>query len=80
MLQRLLDYKVSVATLIQVWLWLSIPYLVIGSVWTVFHPEYADHMRTHLFGALPAGADVAALVESAVLWPILLFGSGICPT
>lgn len=79
-IQRWLDYKVSVATLVQSWLWLSIPYLLIGFGWTVFHPEYASHMQTHLFGGLPAGAEVAAMLESALLWPILLFGSGICPT
>jgi hypothetical protein len=39
---RVLSYRISIAALIEVWLWLAIPYITIGLVWSAFHPAYAD--------------------------------------
>jgi hypothetical protein len=77
---RVLSYRISVATLIEVWLWLVIPYLTIGLVWSALHPAYALQIQTHLLSGLPAGSEVLAYVDSGLLWPVLLLASGICPT
>ncbi len=79
-LQRVLNYKLSVATLIEIYLWILLPYVTVGLVWSAFHPANAAQMQAQLAGRLPAGAEVVALTFSALLWPVLLFTSFICPT
>jgi hypothetical protein len=79
-LHRVLNYKLSVAVLIEIWLWFLIPYVTFGLFWSAFHPAYANQIQAHLLSGLPAGSDIAAYIDAALLWPVLLFGSGICPT
>jgi hypothetical protein len=80
LLHRVLNYKMSVAALIEVRLWLAIPYITIGVVWSAFHPAYTQQIQTHLEKLLPAGSELVAFVDSALLWPVLLFAADICPT
>ena len=57
---RVLKYQVSTGALIEVALWLAIPYLSIGLVWSFFHAEQIQQIQTRLEKVSPAGADVAA--------------------
>jgi hypothetical protein len=38
-LRQVLKYEVSIETLIEVAMWLAIPYLLIGLTWAFFHVE-----------------------------------------
>ncbi len=80
MLRRVLSYKITVAALIEIGLWLAIPYIAIGLAWSALHPAYAQQIQSHLLNQLPAGSEFLAFMDSAMLWPVLLFSSGICPT
>jgi hypothetical protein len=60
LLRRVLKYQVSTGALIEVALWLAIPYLSIGLVWSFFHAEQIQQIQTRLEKVSPAGADVAA--------------------
>lgn len=77
-LRRVLNYEVSIATLIEVAMWLAVPYLLIGLVWAFFHVEQVDQLQTQFNRILPAGSEVAAYVEAAVLWPVLLLLPPVC--
>jgi hypothetical protein len=69
LLRRALQYEVSVGTLIEVALWLAIPYLAVGFVWAVSHAEDTQRMQTRLETVMPAGSDLAAFGLTAALWP-----------
>lgn len=69
LLRRVLQYEVSVGALIEVALWLAIPYLAIGFLWAVLHAEDTQRMQTRLQTVMPAGSDVAAFGLTVVLWP-----------
>lgn len=78
-LRRVLGYEVSVEALIELAMWLSIPYLIVGVAWTFFHPEHMQLFETALQTRLPAGADLAGFGISILLWPMLMFAPGLCP-
>ena len=77
-LRRILSYQVSIGTLLEVALRLAVPYLLIGFVWAFFHVEHVEQLRVGLEKLLPAGAEVAAFVEAAALWPVLLLLPPVC--
>jgi hypothetical protein len=79
LLRRVLNYQVSVGALIEVALWLALPYLCIGLVWAVFHSEQVQQIQTRLEKVLPTGADVAAFGLTAALWPASLQIADACP-
>jgi hypothetical protein len=73
-----LSYRVSVEALIEIALWLAVPYLTIGRLWSFFHPEGMQRIQAQL---LPAGSsyELAALGGSTLLWPeVLLLPSDKC--
>lgn len=76
-LRRLLGYRVSIEAMIEVLLWLALPYLFIGLVWTFFHPDQVQAFEDQL-SALPVGADLVAFGLTTVLWPVLLLGAEVC--
>jgi hypothetical protein len=80
LLQRMLNYQVSIAALIEVAVWLAIPYLCIGFVWSVLHAEQVQQIQTRLEKVLPAGADVAAFGLAAALWPASIQIADACPS
>ena len=41
-------------------------------MWAAVHPQPVQQIQSQLENVLPAGADVAAFAEAAVLWPTLL--------
>lgn len=71
-LRQVLNHRVSIAALIEVALWLALPYIVVGLVWAIAHPDPVRQIQTQLEKVLPAGADVAAFGEAAAFWPALL--------
>jgi hypothetical protein len=77
--RRVLSYQVSVAALIEVALWLAIPYLAIGFVWAFLHAGQVEQIETRLSKVLPAGADVTALGVTAALWPASIQIANACP-
>ncbi|KHO25453.1 hypothetical protein [Mycolicibacterium setense] len=79
-IRRALSYKLSVEQLIETLMWLSLPYLVIGLVWTFFHPEQVQVIETSLLTKFPAGANLVAFGQVALLWPVLLMGADVCVT
>ncbi|WP_163701382.1 hypothetical protein [Mycolicibacterium agri] len=77
-LRRMLSRKVSVEAIIETAMWLSIPYLLIGIVFTFVNVDDVARIETAWETRLPAGADLAAFGATTVLWPFLLLGHEIC--
>jgi hypothetical protein len=78
-LDRVLHYQVSIGALIELAVWLALPYLCIGLAWAAFHPEQVERIQTRLERVLPAGADVAAFGLTTALWPASLQIADACP-
>ncbi len=65
-LRRVLNYEVTVEAVIEIAMWLAIPYLVIGLVWGgFFHVEAVQQLEVQLNRVLPAGAEVGGRTA----WP-----------
>lgn len=77
-LRRVLNYEVTVEAVIEIALWLAIPYLLIGLVWGFFHVEAVQQLEDQLDRVLPAGAEVGSYVLAALLWPVLLLLPPLC--
>ena len=74
-----LSYQVSIAALIEVALWLAIPYLSIGFVWAFLHAGQVEQIKARLSEVMPASADVAAFGVTAALWPASIQIANACP-
>jgi hypothetical protein len=79
LLRRVLQFKVSVAALIEVALWLAVPYLAIGFVWAMVHAEQTQRIQERLDNVLPVGTDLAAFGLTAALWPASIEIADACP-
>ena len=77
-LRRLLSRKVSIAAMLEIAMWLAIPYLVVGIVWTFFNADDVSRIESRLETRVPAGSDLAAFGATSAMWPFLLFGHEIC--
>ncbi|WP_431231202.1 hypothetical protein ACQ856_16355 [Mycolicibacterium psychrotolerans] len=77
-LRRLLSYEVTVEAVIEIAMWLAIPYLLIGLVWGFFHADAVQQLEVQLGRVLPAGAEVGAYGLAALLWPVLLLLPPLC--
>lgn len=77
--RRILGHRVSVGALIELAVWLAIPYLCIGFVWTMFHTEQVERIRVRVEAVSPIGADVAAFGLATALWPAALQIAAACP-
>ena len=77
-LRRALSRRVSVEAMIEFALWMAIPYIVVGLVFAFFGAEQVQLIATQLKTVLPAGADMAAYVLTALFWPASLFGVDVC--
>jgi hypothetical protein len=77
-LRRLLFTEVSIGDLIEIAMWLAVPYLVIGVGFTFLNPEYVQFFEDRFATRLPAGADLAAFGQTTLLWPVLLIADYIC--
>jgi hypothetical protein len=76
--RRVLNYEVTVEAVIEIAMWLAIPYLVIGLVWGFFHIEAVQQLEVQLNRIVPAGAEVGAYGLAALLWPVLLLLPPLC--
>lgn len=74
-LRRILSYRVSVATLLEVALWLAVPYLSMGLAWAFFHPDVVQRVQAQLQQQLhlSEGSDYEVAVGAAIVgWPMVL--------
>ena len=78
MLRRLLSRRVSVEAMLEFAMWMAIPYLLIGLVWAFFDAEQVQLLEAALQSRLPAGSEVLAFVQTALMWPNLMLGADIC--
>ena len=78
-LQRVLNRKVSIGALIEVALWLAIPYLAIGLVWSSLHGEQVQQIQARLQHVSSASTDIMAFGLAAALWPASLQIANACP-
>lgn len=76
--QRILGHKLSVEQVLEILMWLALPYLVIGLVWTFLHPEQVQVIEASLLTKFPAGADLLAFGQVTLVWPVLLLGADVC--
>jgi hypothetical protein len=60
-------------------LWLAIPYLCIGFVWSSLHGEQVQQIQTRLETPSPTGADLLAFGLATALWPASWQIAGGCP-
>lgn len=77
-LRRLLSRKVSIEAMLEIAMWIAIPYLVVGIVWTFLHADDVARVESRLQTRMPAGSDLAAFGATSVLWPFLLSGHELC--
>jgi hypothetical protein len=77
-LRRFLQRGVTVGTLLEVALWFSLPYIMIGGVWATAHAERLHELEAEWSKVLPAGGDFAALGEVIGLWPVVLLVPTTC--
>jgi hypothetical protein len=73
-----LDRPITVAALVELAVWLAIPYLAIGGVWTFFHADKLNALQAEWAKVFPVAADVAALGETVALWPVVLLLPNTC--
>ena len=78
MARRVLSRRVSVEAMIEVAMWLAIPYLLIGLGWAFFNAEQVKAIETALQTRLPAGSEIAAFVQTALMWPFMMLGADVC--
>ena len=79
LLLRVLNHRVSIGALIEVALWLAIPYLGIGFVWSSLHGEQVHQIQARLEKVSPIGADLIAFGLATALWPASLQIAAACP-
>ncbi|AEV71834.1 hypothetical protein MycrhN_1211 [Mycolicibacterium rhodesiae NBB3] len=74
--RKLLERGVN--TYLELGLWISLVYIVIGVGYTIFHVELMGQLQQALTGAFPIFSDIAALVVMVLGWPILWASSFLC--
>jgi hypothetical protein len=77
-IKRALSHRVTVGGSLETLLYLSVPYILAGSVVTFFRMSYVDMLAAQWDRWMPAGAEVAAFVQILVMWPGLLLTSNLC--
>ncbi len=78
LLRRILSYRVKVEALVEVLLWITMPYITIGMVWAALHPSLMRQFATSLEVRLPQGIDVIAFAQIVALWPLLTISPLLC--
>ncbi|UUO01574.1 addiction module protein [Mycolicibacterium novocastrense] len=76
-LQQMLLHR-GVNTYLELALWITLVYVVIGVVYAAFHIELIVQLEAALSGDFTIFANLAALVVAVVLWPLLLISSWVC--
>jgi hypothetical protein len=78
-LYRVLNHRVSIEALIEVAVYLALPYVAIGLVWTFLHATQMQQLQVRLEKVAPAGADIAAFGAMTAFWPASLLIADACP-
>ena len=73
-----LPEKVSVVAMLEIAMWVAIPYLLVGIVWAFLNADDVARVENRLETRIPAGSDLAAFGTTTALWPFLLFGHEVC--
>lgn len=69
--RKILSYQMTIAEWLGLAIILGVPYLVVGTIWSLTHTDHLEQMH---------GADLAvSFLGSIVSWPVLLF-SNVCMT
>lgn len=76
--RRLLSRRLSVADLLELGLWLAIPYVTIGLAWAFFHVEEVRQLENLLQSGLPAGGGMLAYLLVAAVWPVHVLVPAVC--
>jgi hypothetical protein len=71
-MSALLSRPVKVEAMIETLMWLALPYIVIGLVFTVAHPDDVRALEKQVQTQLPAGADMASFGATTLLWPMMM--------
>lgn len=64
--------------MIELALWLAIPYLLGGVGWSFFHPELQQRIESDWETRLPAGSEVFAFGATTAFWPVFVVGADVC--
>jgi hypothetical protein len=80
MLRRVLSHQVTVGGTLEALLYLAVGYLAVGFAVSFFHMQYVDMLTAQWEHWMPAGANIAALIQITVMWPGLLLTSHLCMT
>jgi hypothetical protein len=75
LLRRVLSYRVTIAVLAEVVLWIAVGYLTIGLVWSFFHFDGVQRIQAQLEQQMhlpPGSYELAALGVATALWPVVL--------
>jgi hypothetical protein len=78
--RRALSRKVSIEAMIEVAMWLAIPYLIVGVVWSFATADDVQRIETELQARLPAAAELVAFGITTALWPVLMIAPEVCTT
>ncbi|KMO72424.1 hypothetical protein BST22_00230 [Mycolicibacterium chubuense] len=76
--RRLLSRRVSVYDIVELSLWLAIPYVGIGLTWAFFQTQQVARLEDVLTTRVPAGADILSYLLVAALWPLDLLMPAVC--
>lgn len=68
----------GINTFLEVGLWITLIYIVIGVGYTIFHVELMGQLQSALTGTFPIFSDIAALGVMVVAWPYLWATSIVC--
>jgi hypothetical protein len=68
----------GINTFLELALWLTLLYIVIGVGYTIFHVELMSQLQQALTGAFPIFSDIAALLVMVGGWPYLWATSLVC--
>ncbi|CDO86744.1 hypothetical protein AWC29_16970 [Mycobacterium triplex] len=71
-IRRGLAHPVSVQALVELALWLALPYLLMGFFWATIHPDRVHELQAEWAKVTPISPDLVAFGEAAALWPALL--------
>ena len=71
-------FRRGINTWLEVVLWFTLGYLILGVVYAVFHIELIDQLQSVLSGTFTIFADIAALFVTLAFWPFLWITALVC--
>jgi hypothetical protein len=71
-------FQRGINTVLEVVLWGTLFYVILGVVYAIFHIELTDQLESAISGQFTIFDDIAALVTTVLFWPILLISAFVC--